>query len=314
MMEYIKFKKPADDELVKRLHLPAGKIRMVLDTDTYNEIDDQFAVIYSLLSPEKLDVEAIYAAPFFKTRSTGPRDGMEKSYKEILRVLEIINISGDNFVYKGSTQYLDNIDVPERSPAVLDLIERAMNSPPNDPLYVAAIGAITNIATAIIIEPQIINRIVVVWLGGNALHWPYVNDFNLQQDMFASRLIFDCGVPLIQVPCNGVTTHLRTTVPEMEKYVKPCGKIGEYLFQIFSDYSDDHFGWSKVIWDIAAIAFLINPDWLPSNLIHSPILTNDMTWSFDNSRHFIRIIYTLDRDAIFKDLFSRLAFANNKSA
>ena len=62
---------------------------MVLDTDTYNEIDDQFAVVYSLISPEKLDVEAIYAAPFFNTRSLSPKDGMEKSYEEISEILDI---------------------------------------------------------------------------------------------------------------------------------------------------------------------------------------------------------------------------------
>ena len=182
-----------------------------------------------------------------------------------------------------------------------------MSSPVDDPLYVVAIGAITNIASAILIEPQIINHIVIVWLGGNALYWSTAKEFNLGQDIVASRLIFDCGVPLIHVPCNGVTTHLMTTVPEMERYVKPCGAIGKYLFDIFCDYSDDHFGWSKVIWDIAAVAVLINSDWLPGNLIHSPVLTDNLTWSVDNSRHFIRSVYMLDRDKIFRDLFSKIA-------
>ena len=48
---------------------------MVLDTDTYNEVDDQFAVVYTLFSPEKFEVEAFYAAPFFNDRSTGPKEG-----------------------------------------------------------------------------------------------------------------------------------------------------------------------------------------------------------------------------------------------
>ncbi len=304
MKKFIKLK---DDELIRKLNPPSGKVRMVLDTDTYNEIDDQFAVVYSLLSPDKLDVEAIYAAPFFNSRSTGPGDGMEKSYEEILRVLERIDVPAENFVYKGSTEYLKNRDVPEKSPVVADLIERAMNSPIDDPLYVVAIGAITNITSAIMIEPQIINHIVIVWLGGNALYWPTAKEFNLEQDIVASRLVFDCGVPLIHVPCNGVTTHLMTTVPEMERYVKPCGAIGEYLFEIFCDFSDDHFGWSKVIWDIAAVAVLINSNWLPGNLVHSPVLTDNLTWSVDKSRHFIRSVYTLDRDKIFRDLFSKLA-------
>lgn len=71
-----------------RLAPPTGKVRMVLDTDTYNEIDDQFALVYALLSPERVQCEAVYAAPFHNDRSSGPADGMEKSYAEICRVLE----------------------------------------------------------------------------------------------------------------------------------------------------------------------------------------------------------------------------------
>ena len=64
---------PSDEELVRRLQPPKGKVDMVLDTDTYNEVDDQFALSYALLSPEKLNVQAIYAAPFYNDRSGGPR-------------------------------------------------------------------------------------------------------------------------------------------------------------------------------------------------------------------------------------------------
>ena len=64
-----------------------GRVRAVLDTDTYNEIDDQYAVAYSLLSPERLSIEAIYAAPFVNDRSPSAAVGMEKSYEEILRLL-----------------------------------------------------------------------------------------------------------------------------------------------------------------------------------------------------------------------------------
>ena len=69
---------------------------MVLDTDTCNEIDDQFALVYALLCPEKLNVEAVYAAPFTNDRSTGPGDGMEKSYEEILRLLERLHMDAED--------------------------------------------------------------------------------------------------------------------------------------------------------------------------------------------------------------------------
>ena len=78
-------------EILKRLEIPAadsGKVLdMVLDTDTYNEVDDQFALCYALCSPERLNVQAVYAAPFFNDRSNGPEQGMERSYDEIVRLL-----------------------------------------------------------------------------------------------------------------------------------------------------------------------------------------------------------------------------------
>lgn len=310
----MKFPKITDAVRLQKLEPVKGKVRMVLDTDTYNEIDDQFAVVYSLLSPEKLDVEAIYAAPFHNDRSSGPADGMEKSFDEILRLLNRLNVSPENFVFKGSTKFLSDYDSPCESDAVSDLIERAMN-PDKEPLYVVAIGAITNIASAILIKPEIVNKIVVVWLGGHALHWSNTDEFNLKQDIMSSRLVFDCGVPLVHIPCAGVTTHLHTTVPEMATYVKGKGEIGDYLFQIFSDYNTEHCGWSKVIWDIAAIAYLIDASRVPTEVVHSPIVTDQKTWSFNRSRHLIRSAFMVNRDPIFKDFFGKLALriARNKA-
>ena len=85
------------DLLRQRLALPTGPVSMVLDTDTYNEIDDQFAVVYSLIS-EGVNVEALYAAPFHNARSSGPGEGMHKIYGEILRLLDRLGISPEGFV------------------------------------------------------------------------------------------------------------------------------------------------------------------------------------------------------------------------
>jgi purine nucleosidase len=293
---------------VKRLEPPETPLHMVLDTDTYNEVDDQFAVVYSLLSPEKLCLDAIYAAPFHNTRSSGPADGMEKSYLEILQLLDRLDVSPENRVFRGSTQYLPDWEHPVESDAAFDLIAKAMERDKGeDPLYVAAIGAITNVASAILLEPDIITRIVIVWLGGHALHWPDTREFNLWQDPPASRVILDSGVPLVQLPVMGVTSHLHTTVAEIERYVQGQGAIGDYLAETVKSYHQDHFAWSKVIWDIAAIAFLLDETWTPSNLVPSPILTDQGTWSFDHSRHLIRSAHHVNRDPIFRDLFTKLA-------
>lgn len=302
-----------------RLEPPTGKVRMVLDTDTYNEVDDQFALVHALLSPENMTLEAVYAAPYHNNRSNGPADGMEKSYEEILRLLEKLSwpqptfsspadVSAiDDFVFRGSTAFLDKSLTPQKNDAVENLIERAMASPDDDPLYVVAIGAITNVASAILIEPKIIEKIVVIWLGGHALHWPHTREFNLKQDVPSAQVIFDSGVPLVLLPCMGVVSHLHTTIPELDAHVAGRGEIGDYLVDIVKGYNDDHLAWSKQLWDVATTAYLVNPKWTPSQLVHSPVLTDQVTWSTDRGRHLIRYVYHINRDGAFRDLFTKLA-------
>ncbi|MDF2938558.1 MAG: inosine/uridine-preferring nucleoside hydrolase [Paenibacillaceae bacterium] len=294
-------------ELVQRLErVPAAPVRIVLDTDTYNEIDDQFAVVYALLSPEQIKVEALYAAPFFNHMSTGPADGMELSYEELHRLLGRMGHSSEGFVFRGSRGYLPDAHTPVESEAARDLVRRAKASSVEDPLYVVAIGAITNVASAILMEPAIVERIVVVWLGGHARHWPVQDEFNQVQDVPAARIVFDCGVPLVQIPCYGVASGLNTTTSEMERYVKGCGAIGDFLMERFYGFREEHFAFSKIMWDMTAIAYLVDPDLIPTHLVHSPVLTDQLTLSVNEGRHFIRCAYWVERDRIMGDFFRKL--------
>jgi purine nucleosidase len=299
------YQKLPNEVMVNRLQPKDGKVNVVVDTDTFNEIDDQFAVVYALLSPEKMNVQAIYAAPYLNNRSESPLDGMQKSYEEIHRLLDKLDWPERDFVYKGSTAFLESYDNPLKSDAALDLIERAKAS--EGPLYVLTLGAPTNVASAILLEPAITEKIIVVWLGGKGLNWPMATEFNLMQDPLSSKVLFDSGVPLIQIPTEPVSSHLQTTIPEMEYYLDGKGDIGDYLLEIFKDYNTGNtFGWSKVIWDISAIAYVINPSWFRTELRSTPILTDQLTYSFDHSRHLYRVALHLSRDRIFSDLFKKI--------
>ncbi len=288
-----------------------GLPRMVLDTDTYNEIDDQFALVHALLSPDRVHLEAIYAAPFHNGKSEGPGDGMRKSYEEIHRVLALLGRTGIP-VLEGATEWLADNEPPRRAPAAEDLIERA-SSTRAEPLYVVAIGAPTNVSAAILLAPEIIDRIVVVWLGGNSLHWPTAREFNLQQDLRASQLLFDSGVALVHVPCLNVADHLITTRSEIERYVRPAGKVGDFLAGRFADYVEAGPGTSKVIWDLAAVGWMLDASWATTTLAHSPVLTSALTWSRDPGRHLIAEVTELRRDAIFADLFKRLGLGGGSN-
>jgi len=294
-------------DILKQLQFKKGKIKAILDTDTYNEIDDQFALVQMLFSTEKIEVQSINAAPFsMNNRSDNPKMGMELSYDEIYRLLEKINFKKNNFVFKGSTKYVGFEKKPINSPAADNIIENAFKCSEEDPLYVLAIGAISNVASALLKEPEIIKKIVVVWLGGNALYWPQNSEFNLKQDIGGTQVLFDSGVSLVMVPCKGVTSHLISTVPEIEKYVEPHGKIGRFLAMRFKEYNSYHKGWSKEIWDMAAVGYALNENWAPTNIIPSPILLDDMNWASDKNRHPIKIVYEVKRDLILLDFIKKL--------
>ena len=300
--ERIRILQPPDTE---------GKtIATVLDTDTYNEIDDQFALVYALLSP-KVDLRAVSAAPFHNNRSTGPADGMEKSYQEILRILDLMGVDADQLTWRGANTYMPAKDRPVDSPAASRLIDLAHQA--EQPLQILTIGCATNVASALLLDPSIADKIVVVWLGGHARDWPHTNEFNLQQDVYAAQVLFDCGVPLVRFPCYPVTQHLATTVPELEACLSGHSRIGDYLVEAVRGYAPqgpDNFAWSKVIWDIITVAWIDCPQALTTLLVPTPRLVGnaatpkyELCFNLDLRRPLCREAVQVQRGQVFRRLF-----------
>mgnify|MGYP003402768097 CR=1 FL=1 len=198
-------KRRPHDWYARRLAPPRTRPRVVIDTDAANEIDDQFALTWALLSPERLDVLAVYAAPFsFEHRRQemlralaaraaperasafdlallaqhgatlgrfakhgwapdaighwpvfcAPGDGMQRSFDEIVRMFELLRLPHAGRVFRGSAAYLADEHTPLVSDAVEHLITAARATPAltdgtSEPLYVVAIGCVTNIASAL---------------------------------------------------------------------------------------------------------------------------------------------------------------------
>jgi len=295
-----------------------GKVSVVIDSDAYNEIDDQFAIAWALLHPERIDLQAIYAAPytnnFFEEEEQSERtvcsakEGMELSFDEVHRVLDLLPDTVHPEVFKGSTSYFKDSLKPERSPAVNDLIARARAC--DDTLHVLCIAAPTNIAHAIALAPDLIDKIHVIWLGGHSFDWENTEEFNLMQDIKASQLMFDSGVALTLFPCMGVTNTLATSIPEISYYLEDSSKIGSYLANLAPKFPWISFASRKVIWDIANVGLVLNSDWFTYDLVSSPILNENLTWSFNNKRHVIKVIKYIARDNLFKDLFKTLIDAD----
>ncbi len=298
------------EQYLKNLAVPAGMVDVVLDTDAYNEIDDQYAISYLLGHREKLCIKGICAAPFSNAKTPDPRQGMEKSYDEILKLLSLTGESAmAKVTYRGSVAYLPDEKTPVESEAADFMAQLADAYTPEKPLYIVAIGAITNVASALLKNPQMKEKCVVVWLGGNTLEMPQgANEFNLRQDIAAVRVVFGSGVPLVHVPCRGVVDRFLTTKPELACYLKGKNALCDYLYDSTVGYVEDYAAgkpWSKPIWDVVAVAWLLNDGerFMREKTIPCPMPRYDMDYGVADDERPVKYVYWVDRDALFEDLF-----------
>lgn len=298
-----------NEQRIQNISVPKGRIDVVLDTDTYNEIDDQFALSYLIKSKEKLNAKAIYAAPFLNEKSVSPKDGMEKSYDEILKLL---SLSGEKYdVFKGAEKFLNDESTPVISPAAQDLAERVESYSPENPLYIVAIGAITNVASAILLNPHVKENAVVVWLGGHAQHYHDTKEFNMYQDVAAARIVMTSGVPFVQLPCMGVVSSFTVSKQELEFWLKGKTPLADYLAQNAIEEADGYAkgkAWTRVIWDVTAVAWLLNDSqrFMESRIIPTPIPTYDHFYATNYNGFPMRYVYNIKRDNLMNDLFEKL--------
>ncbi|MEX3011491.1 nucleoside hydrolase [Hoeflea sp. TYP-13] len=351
----------SDDEMRQRLEHPGKPVRVIIDTDAANEIDDQFAIAWALLSPDRLHLEGVTAVPFSfqhhrdaiiesvnhlregrsasddkvgslrgwaerviaagrnaeDIKFVAPDEGAELSYEEILRVYDECRVSPEGRVFRGSPGYLTSLDEPITSPSADFIIERA-RAKPDELLYICAMGAVTNIASAFLTAPDIIRNVVVIWTSAYPSHSPHCNapSLNLVQDPLASSLIFDCGVPHVYLPGYFVGAQLKMSLPEMERFVHGKSAIASYLHhlythnplhEMFAITDPEERSW--VLWDLIDIAWLFDPEWVPTMLVRSPVLDDDLYWQHPEGRHLMREAYDVNRDAIMIDLYRRLETA-----
>ncbi len=302
------------EQYIKNLSFPNSKIDVILDTDAYNEVDDQFAIAYMLANPEKLNVRGICAAPFFNSLSASAADGMEKSYNEILKLLSLMKLdSMKEKVFRGSEKYLENEATPTESDASSFMASLANEYSPENPLYIVAIGAITNVASAILMNHNMKENCVIVWLGGHATHMPRAAcEFNMRQDIAAARIVFGCGVPLVQLPCGGVVDIFAVGKYELEHFLRGKNELCDYLCDHVIEVAESYAKgkpWSRVIWDVTAVAWLLNKDsgFINDMLIPAPIPEYDQQYGEDKTRHLIKYVYKIWRDNLFDDLYKKLA-------
>ena len=279
--------------------------KVILDTDAFNEIDDQF-VIASFYYSDKVDLLAVCAEHYMHDRCNSRELGMNRSYNEIVKVLSLCDPHYTTETCRGSIQSIDDTGCAVESDAADAIIRIARES--DEIIYVVAIGAITNVASAILKAPDIIDKICVVFVGCRPLSIGCPDEYNVEQDYKGAQELYESGVRLVVIPDVNVTQKLRAPIETIEE-LKGANTACDYLYDLGNN-AYHAVGcpptWARTLWDLGAPALFETPDAVTYEIIPRPILTEDRTYAYDDSRPEMVMVTDLDRDQIYNTLWSVL--------
>jgi len=274
------------------------KLRVIIDSDCKNEVDDQWAISLAILSPERFEIEGFVAANF--DNDWGGPGGIESSAQEIETVLAKAGMAGRWPVLRGSHPMRYQYE-PSESEGVDFIIERAMAASPEDPLWVIGLGAATNMASALLKEPRIVDRVVAFW--HLRTRWPEkCYNFNVFGDVRATRLLFHSPLSFVLFDTG---TYLTCSMEESEERVYPHGDLGKYLHE-YRKTRPNFASPTKGFFDLGDFSALIDPTLACWEETDCPEVGWDLHYAFRGRMGRILRCYHVDRDRTFAMLYERL--------
>lgn len=285
------------------------KIRVIIDSDAKNEVDDQFALVQALLS-ESLEICGIISAHFGETKS---KNSERDSYEEIEKILGLMNMKGVVKLCHGGGKALANDSEPIISEGAELIIEEAMKSG-EDTLYIAFLGPLTDMASALLMEPEIADKnIKIIWIGGG--DWPDGGrEYNLQNDVTAANIVFKSSVEVWQIP-RDVYRKMPVGFAELYRRVRPCGSLGEYLCMNVIEYNNrelDDPSEYRILGDSPAIGVMLYEDCGEWEMRSAPEFGKDMRYIHTGANRPIRVYRDIDSRFILEDLYAKLSLFTGK--
>lgn len=288
------------DRLVPSLPPAGQKLRLLIDTDFANEIDDLYAVALALASPERFDIEGFVLAHF--NNKNGP-DSINASYNLFMEFLEASGLKGRYPAYKGAPP-MTYYGFPSEGEGVDFIIKRAHAGTPENPLWVVGLGASTNLASAILKDPSIIPKVRYVFHARNSHNWPLRStQYNIRGDIHAARALLASWVPLVWFDTGA---QLKCSMETGEKYIASTGPMGKFIHE----YRLREPVWQntdKGFFDLADIAWMLAPEIAKAETIYAPAMDPYMFFDHAALNGKMVRVYDMDSNAAWNLFIDRLS-------
>ena len=282
---------------------PEAKQRVIVNTDAKNEADDQYAIVHAVLTPS-FDLHGIIPAHYGTIKSD---NSLKESHDETMLLLRLMGLENDVRVEDGAPLAIPDESTPADSPGARLIIDEAMKDD-DRPLHVAFYGPLTDMASALLIEPKIAERNVrVLWIGGGA--WPNGGrEYNLSNDIHAANVVMKSNLEVWQIPRSTYRT-MSVGYAELIEKIYPQGEIGKYLI----DQLIEHNARTRPemeyrsLGDSPCIGIILDPEcgaftWRPA-----PTFDPQMHYIHSGQYRPIRVYENVNTRFIHEDLFAKLA-------
>jgi inosine-uridine nucleoside N-ribohydrolase len=284
-----------------------AKIPVILSTDVGNEIDDQWAVAYLLVNPE-FDALGIISAH----APTVSPPAARTTYMVLLDEVENrLKMDTHPPLFEGSSLPLENSNTPRPNAGVDFIIESSRRFSKDSRLNVLMIGAATDVASAILTDPSIVDRIRVVAMGFT--NWPDGGDeFNVLNDPVAWRVILAANVPVV-VGCGDVCRkHLSLTLDQARELISTHGPVGQWLWEEFLAWyyrfvkpiRKNDFSRPWIIWDDITLAFALGMT--TQEVYPRPVLNDQSRFEHPQTDRTITWITGIDESRMWADFVAKL--------
>ena len=260
--------------------------------------------VFDVAYPPEAKQRVIIPAHFGTGKSA---TSMQDSHDETMLLLRLMGLEDEVRVEAGAAQAMPDESTPVDSPGAQLIIEEAMKDD-DRPLHIAFYGPVTDIASALLLEPKIENRgIRVIWIGGGV--WPSGGrEYNLSNDIHAANVVMKSNLEVWQIPRSTYRT-MGVTYAELIEKVYPQGEIGKYLIEQLLEHNArtrPHMEY-RSLGDSPCIGIILDPEcgrfsWRPA-----PTFDQQMHYIHSGQYRPIRVYENVNTRFIHEDLFAKLA-------
>ncbi len=272
-------------------------MRVIIDADTGNEIDDFYAITRALFAPQ-LEIVGLTAS-HFRVHDDAPPDSAAVSHSINE---ELVRLSGRTDVpcRRGSENWMGKAwggDEPANSDAVQHIISAARETPAGSRLTLVGQGAMTNIASAIRLAPEIAGAVSVYQMGFRFDVQSGVwnkNEFNVRNDLNAADYLLNQSDLDLHLMIADTCQALRFSRDETFARLDAGNPLQARLLRRWDEHEPEREKLEWIMWDLALVCAVIHPEMARLATVQVPP---------ENGTHTVKVYTSIDATAMKDDFW-----------